>query len=251
MNFFYRILSPLFTVVFCLLLAQTQFFPWLADVSLDILFAVRGPKSTSQSIIIVGIDEQTLKGLGPWPFPRSVHARLLEKLGSARSIGFDLIFDHEDAQDTVFLEAITSSPPVSLAVATNYQGELLFPSEILSNHVRIGHIETLLGKDGVVRRVELEKWDRPVISATMLSPAGVDEVANNMNGSPTIINFYGPEFTFLSVSYIDVLQGKVDKDFFRDRLVMIGSQALALGDVHITPFSRKHPVPGVPPREIQ
>ncbi|MFW2368625.1 MAG: CHASE2 domain-containing protein, partial [Desulforhopalus sp.] len=245
MNFSYRILSPLFTIIFCLLLAQTHFFTWLGDASLDFLFAIRGPKATSQSIVIVGIDEQSLKELGPWPFPRSAHARLLENLGDARSIGFDLIFHNDDVYDTVFLEAIKRSPPVSLAIAKNYSGELLFPAKILVEHVSKGHIETLLGKDGLVRRVELRKWDLPVISAAMLTPERVNVFSKNIDDSPQIINFYGPEFTFLYVSYLDVINDKIDPAFFKDRFVMVGSQALALGDVHITPFSSKHPVPGV------
>lgn len=220
----------------------------MTEVGLDVLFKLRGERDTSQSIVIIGVDEQSLHELGSWPFPRQIHAKLLEHLKQSKAIGFDLIFAYDGVGDELFAQSIVDSPPIVMAAATDYQGRLLLPPESLQRGVSLGHIETRLGGDGVVRRVELVKFNLPVLSLAM---ANLDEDVKFellAEAPELLINFYGPEFTFLYLSYSDVVKGNYPLDFFKDRYVLVGAKALAMGDVHISPFSRKIPVPGV---EIQ
>jgi CHASE2 domain-containing sensor protein len=53
-----------------------------------------GGQPTPDDIIIVAIDDQSLEALGPWPWSRSVHARLLDRLAAAkpRVIAYDVLF---------------------------------------------------------------------------------------------------------------------------------------------------------------
>jgi signal transduction histidine kinase/CHASE2 domain-containing sensor protein len=243
---FKRIWEVVIAIFVCSLFFQTSFFPWLSDVSLDLLFKSRGVKETSQAIVIVGIDEESLEKFGPWPFPRSTHALLLEQFKDAKAIGFDLIFSHPDSEDIKLSEAIDNSPPVAMALASNYQGKVLQPATVFLKRAKLGHIETELGTDGIVRRIQLLKLNVPVLAAAMAEADGVSFLGNSLDSAPSrLINFYGPEFTFLYLSYSDVLEGRYGKQFFKDRYILVGSNAIALGDVHITPFSKKHPVPGV------
>ena len=50
-------------------------------------------------IIIIAIDDESLNDLGRWPWPRSTHARLINKLNleAPRAIGLDIIFSEPDA----------------------------------------------------------------------------------------------------------------------------------------------------------
>lgn len=241
-----RIWEVLIALIICVFIFQTRFFPWLSDVSLDLLFKSRNIRETSQSIVIVGIDEQSLESYGPWPFPRSTHALLLTRLREAKAIGFDLIFSHPDSGDAQLSQAIENSPPVVMAIASNYQDTVLIPANIFKDKVKLGHIETELGTDGIVRRVQLHKLNVPVLAAAMAEVGNVQLPANSTDRSLSrLINFYGPEFTFMYLPYSEVLKGAYDYQFFKDRYVLVGSNALALGDVHITPYSKKHPVPGV------
>ncbi|MCP4298781.1 MAG: CHASE2 domain-containing protein [Proteobacteria bacterium] len=240
-----KIISPLLVLLVCAVLAQTSFFPWLPGLGLDICFKLRGVQQTSQSIIIIGIDEQSLETIEPWPFPRALHAELLTRLQLAKSVGFDVLFPALPGDEYLFSNAVENAPQVSVAVASDYQGKLLAPALALKQRVKVGHIETELGGDGIIRRVHLVKHDLPVLSVAMVKDIGVN--SSEQEGS-RLINFYGPEFTFLYVSYSDVLEGSYEQEFFKDRYVLVGSQALGLGDVHITPYSNLHPIPGV---EIQ
>jgi adenylate cyclase len=47
---------------------------------------------------IVDIDEESLKRIGQWPWPRTVLAELVDKLGEngAAAIGFDIVFPEPD-----------------------------------------------------------------------------------------------------------------------------------------------------------
>jgi signal transduction histidine kinase/CHASE2 domain-containing sensor protein len=223
----------------------------LSDKALDILFQLRGPIEPSQEIIIIGVDEESLAALGAWPFPRKHHAELLERLTQARVIGFDILFSEPTAQDELLSAAIKSSPPVILATAHNYQHRILYPVSSLSGYFGIGHIEIILSRDGIVREAHAfqhtEQSSLPAFAPALLKGAGINETLS-LSGKPILINHYGPEITFLYLSYLDVLQGTIPEVFFKDRFVLIGAEALGIGDSHVTPFSREYPTPGV---EIQ
>jgi len=241
-----RVWEVVIIICICLTVLGTGFLPWLTEVGLDLLFKSRPLRATSQSIVIIGIDEEAIQQYGPWPFPRSIHAQLLEKLQGAKTVGFDLIFSQPSPDDASLEDAIQTGPPVAMAIASSYQGTLLQPKGIFSAKVKLGHIETERGTDGLIRRVQLQKFNVPVLAASMAESGGGKSVHGSAPYSPSLlINFYGPEFTFLYLSYGDVLKGEFAEEFFRDRYVLIGSKALALGDVHITPYSQKHPIPGV------
>jgi adenylate cyclase len=51
------------------------------------------------------------------------------------------------------------------------------------------------------------------------------------------INFRGPAKTYPTIPYYRVFRGEVAPEAFRDKIVLIGATAVALHDVHQTPFS--------------
>jgi CHASE2 domain-containing sensor protein len=78
-----------------LTLTQLPLVSLLELKSLDLLFLLRGRLSPPPEIIIVAIDEPSFAEISrQWPWPRSIHARLVEHLnkGGARVIGFDVLF---------------------------------------------------------------------------------------------------------------------------------------------------------------
>ncbi len=225
----------------------------LSDKALDILFLLRGPTEPSQEIIIIGVDEESLDVLGAWPFPRKHHADLLKKLTQAKVIGFDVLFSETTEQDELFSASIKSAPPVILPAAHNYQNRILYPAPSLSGYWGVGHIEIILSRDGVVREANTlqhtGKNPLPTFASAILAGAGIQAKQDlSTSNQPILINHYGPEISFLYLSYVDVLQGTIPEDFFKDRFVLIGVKALGIGDSHITPFSKQYPTPGV---EIQ
>ena len=236
------------SLLFIILLYFSNLFSGLSETALDTLFLLRGERTPSPSLAIIGIDDPSLQQLGPWPFSRATHAKLLHHLGQAGVLGLDILFSESAGEDSVLNAALQQKPPVVLAVAHGYSKRLQKPAPGLTNYTGIGHIETLLGSKGVVRKVKLvQKNGLAALSVVMLEVQGLKTDITDIS-VPQIINYYGPEFSFPYYSYLDVLAGKYPAEFFRDKVVLVGAQALGLGDVHVTPFVQHHPMPGV---EIQ
>jgi adenylate cyclase len=64
----------------------------------DLMFKVRGEIRGDENIIIVDIDEKSLKALGQWPWSRDKVARLLQNLADyeAGIVGLDIVFAEPD-----------------------------------------------------------------------------------------------------------------------------------------------------------
>lgn len=61
-----------------------------------------------------------------------------------------------------------------------------------------------------------------------------------------LLNFFGPPGHFQRISYVDVLLGNYPKDFFKQKIVLVGATAVGLGDVLPTTVSAmSQPMPGV------
>ena len=66
----------------------------LESASLDLRFKVRGERPAGSEIVLVAIDEKSLKEVGRWPWSRDQQARLVEAIGAdgAKVIGLDVIY---------------------------------------------------------------------------------------------------------------------------------------------------------------
>ena len=64
----------------------------------DFMFVSRGELPKSKHVVIVDIDEKSLKKYGQWPWSRDIFAKLLYKLGDASAgiIGLDIVFAEKD-----------------------------------------------------------------------------------------------------------------------------------------------------------
>ncbi|MGD9947485.1 MAG: CHASE2 domain-containing protein [Desulfobulbus sp.] len=243
-----RLTVPLFSLILFGLLAAGGLLARLDQTGLDLLFRLRGPQPPDQRIVLIGVDEISLLQLGAWPFPRRLHGQLLNRLRLARAIGFDFLFPEPSRDDALFSQAMTQGPPVILPLAHERDGRLAKPNPDLHGFAATGHIETLLAGDGLVRRVNLTNAPGAPPFALALLAAARMTVMLPIKANAAIINYYGPEESFLWLSYAEVLAGKYPEDFFKSRLVLIGARAIGLGDSHVTPFTRERPTAGM---EIQ
>ncbi|MRR08169.1 MAG: CHASE2 domain-containing protein, partial [Deltaproteobacteria bacterium] len=62
------------------------------------MFRWRGADPITGQVIIIDIDEKSLREVGQWPWPRDIVARLVTSINAARpkSIGFDIVFAEKD-----------------------------------------------------------------------------------------------------------------------------------------------------------
>lgn len=98
----YKVLLVLFVLISTLLSSAYLFLPahfQSLDARIrDFYFKVRGAQKVSNEIVIVDIDEKSIKALGQWPWERNKVATILNNLqdGDAKIIGLDIIFSEAD-----------------------------------------------------------------------------------------------------------------------------------------------------------
>ena len=116
----------------------------------------------AQDIAIIGIDEQSLKQIGRWPWKRSIHATLLNRLtaAGAKVVLLDIILTERDtgdaAGDRVLAEAIrhngrTILPITMDAIEGVTTGEALPAAEFAAGAASLSHVSLELDPDGVLR----------------------------------------------------------------------------------------------------
>ncbi len=250
----------------------------------DYWFKLRGERPPGEEIIIVAIDEKSIDKLGPLPWPRSVHARLLDVLKESRVVGFDLLFDvpGEPAADMMFSDAVKRNGGVTLASTFKYESDggqwyqrLLSPIKPLAaGSAGIGFINMPEDIDGVIRditTVDINTFKRPYpclglavalaydgLNPNSLRQAGPGLLQAGDRALPVdrshkmLLNFWGGANTFETLSYADVLAGNVPPGAFKDKIALVGNTSPLAKDDFRTPFSSsnlvlsgKPPTPGV------
>ena len=71
----------------------------------EILFNIRGEIPTSDKVVIIDIDEESINALGQWPFNRTSMAQVIANLSNANAgiIGMDIIFSEKDRSSPAFM----------------------------------------------------------------------------------------------------------------------------------------------------
>jgi len=79
-------------------ISQSPFFENLNNKITDAFFLIRGEIRPSDNIVIVDIDEKSLRELGQWPWSRDMVAKVLQNLTNSEVgiIGLDIVFAEAD-----------------------------------------------------------------------------------------------------------------------------------------------------------
>jgi adenylate cyclase len=147
----------------------------------DLAWRVGASAQPERRIVVVDIDEASLKAVGPWPWPRTVTAELVDRLNAAGAAiqVFDIGFSDPKDGDAALATALSRGPVVlgqvfSLDRATTPEtGEVAgrlqrdgCPSfapqgfgaygtapELLGSAPAVGHMTPRIENDGVVRQL--------------------------------------------------------------------------------------------------
>lgn len=230
-------------------------------------------RPASDAIVIVAIDDKSIEALGRWPWRRSVLAATVDRIAAAgpRAIGLDVIMSEPDSRypedDAAFAGSLARArATVVLPAFVDLAGdEVKVRSPLAALQADIGHINVTVDTDGVAREVFLEEGSldagsnlrhfsvqiakafRPDAAASVrVEPAIVAERGGWQRRDRLRIPYVGPPGSFMQVSVIDVLDGKVSPDLFHGKAILIGATATGLGDYLSTPVSRDgHAMSGV------
>lgn len=211
------------------------------------------PLPVDPRILLVTIDDQSLKKLGQWPWPRSVHADLIDRLSAARPAGilFDVIFSEpgEAADDQRLADAVCKAGNVLLPTASSdAPDEQLLP--LLKCAKGMGQINVEADNDGVVRSLYMREgppgntlaqlaWLAYTLTGQTSPMPGLAKAPDGQHWhrEHAVRVPYTAQGHFPSVSYVSVLQGEVPADVLRGRLILVGATAYGMGDRFVTPLS--------------
>lgn len=220
-------------------------------------------------VVIVDVDEPSMDAVGQWPWPRGIHARLIDRLHAwgARAVVFDMVFadPSNDADDAALAAAIGRAGNVLLASyptgGTEVRGSEAHEAWVMplsSLGAAHGSAGMPLDPDKHVRRLPPRTWGaEPSLSwATFerIAPGRSAELMREL-GSGALMRIAGPPGTYPTVSYAsvldDVLDPRVDATFhpekgvsshqelFNGAVVLVGSSAPILHDVFPAPFAAR------------
>jgi adenylate cyclase len=149
-----------------------------------------------------------------------VEANIAKLANAAASYGF--IDIHPDADDTLR----------HALLMVRYQDQDYFPA---------------LGFEAVRLYEKIPDQD----IAAYIGPNGLDRirlgkhVVHHVRDGSALINYTGPYRTYSQYSMWDVMSGNLAPDTFRDKIVLVGGTAIAIGDIRTTPFASQDPYMGV------
>ncbi|SFB59665.1 adenylate cyclase [Rhizobium sp. NFR07] len=211
------------------LIARLPAWPLVDARVFDYVSTIGAPAAPDGGPVIVAIDEPSFSEIQTqWPWPRSIHARLIEALraAGAKVIGMDIIFAEPSlsAEDATLTAAL--GPDVVLAgdetLVTSPQADQfvrVLPMQMFSDALALSGIASVaLDRDGVLRR--MPAYDDG-FAAMIAIAAGLE-----VNPPPewALIQTYGPTRTYPTVSYYQALDPDqfLPPGFFKDRVVIVG-----------------------------
>jgi diguanylate cyclase (GGDEF)-like protein len=261
---------------------------WLAGVTTALLLAWLNPPAvrrldllaydlmlptltaSAQPPVVVAIDDASLAALGRWPWPRDLHAQMIDRLreAGASAIGVAVLFSEPDtlnpASDAALAAAIARQGKVVLAVAPAQQADgriaaaPLLPTLFLADTKTppsLGQVDVEMDLDGQARGIHLMagngQADTPALALAVLQQTGpsaawdgllpVDAETRPATSWVRDHEILLPRVRGLpTLSFASALQSPHALDIVRGRAVFIGITASGLGGEVATPLAGNH-----------
>jgi adenylate cyclase len=267
----------------------------------NILKAPLPPKD----VVIVVIDEKSVREIGRWPWRRDVTAELIDRIADAKPkvIGIDIMFTERESAETDERLAKAIKRAGNIVLATRFDvpeggkvvtrphdiPDFLWDSQFmevntvkgipwkifavtpesvmpslaeLSSAATLGHVYSLPDLDGSLRfeilylnygddcypqfalQIARLALDVGMKNMILYGGAGVKLgdrfIPTDIQGR-VVINYRGKEHTFEYLSASDVIKGRTSSDNLRNKIVLLGTTAVATYDQKVTPFSANMP----------
>ncbi len=197
-------------------------------------------RPASGGIVIVQIDARSLRELGVWPWPRTYHAEVLDRLlqAGASEVAIDIDFSTRSTEDADRALAAALARAGSRAILPTFRqaaspeavAGAVFdtsPRFAFSEHVQIGSTNISPASDGLIRSISdvqvIDGVRRPAMFALLAGPSAILDRTFD-------IDFAIDPATIPRLSYVDVLRGDFAAGLIAGKKVVLGATAAELGD---------------------
>lgn len=204
------------------------------------------PRAATGEIAFVAIDQESLRQIGVWPWPRSVHARLIDALvaNDAADIVFDIDFSSRSTpgEDERLLDALraaggsvvfpTFAQPDRVDASGMARLARTLPHAMFRDDTWLGSVQVVPDANGHVHSHALGvRVDDEIIPSVAAILAGVPD----MKTDRFRIDFSIDPGSVPTYSVADLLAGNVPDGALRDKSVIVGAHALELRDTFAVP----------------
>lgn len=239
-------------------------------------------KPAHEDIVILGIDDWSLSHLGRWPWKRDVIAEVLEilKTGEPAAVGVDIIYSEKSQDPNDDKALVKAAKDFNGLVFSGYctfqrntsDGNLAIlnitePFDDLRKVSDFAIINVVPDNDGILRWAFVKIGDgnktyhgfsyeiyKHYCEKMGLIPVSTDNIpTDNYNrlyidySSRTGLMEGDTQIGDLEhISIYDLLNGEIDPEYFRDRIVLIGATSMGIpDDYYFTPISPQSPTYGL------
>ncbi len=230
-----------------LLLTRLGLVASLEPLTQHFLFKVRGSQPWNEEIVLIKIDEASIKALGWFPWQRDRYAQLIQQLTAAdvETIAFNILFSEATAEDQALAQAMEDHGQVLLASAWYKQQTPLMP------HPRLGHQAAAIGhmtqvSNALPATVEPYIDEQPAlaIATAQVHQLGQGELKLLAVDRPLLPHWPGPVEELQQYSFIDILEERIPKAALRGKIALIGMTAEGF-DPLISPIEPSQPASGI------
>lgn len=237
-----RLVAILFAIAATFILFLAGIVPAIEQTNRDVR-SILFERSASGQVAVIEMDSQSLHAIGSWPWPRTVHADIINELSDkgASQIAFDVDFSSRSSEkaDRVLADMITGiEAQIILATfrqkTSNQSNEYSenLPLESFRTNALLGsvnvHPDELGQVSGYSYGTRISGTPRPSLAAVMTNFNGEIDQSFLIDQSINLASV--PRF-----SAIDIVNKKVARDQIEGRNFIIGATAIELGDHYATP----------------
>lgn len=216
------------------LLAMSPLGTALDHLAYDLNFLFEA-KTNPAEVVVIAIDEPSFQELNQtWPWPRSMHARLVEALfdAGATAVVLDLIFAEPSPDDAVLAATLRKRGPVVLATDTERRQAAGFEriisvqplADFQTAQVLLGSAALPVDADGFVRRFGSPGSRGEASLAAAAAQAFGMSSRKNPSPSVQLINYIGAAGALPQYSYYQALAPAkfLPPGALADKLVFVG-----------------------------
>jgi diguanylate cyclase (GGDEF)-like protein len=207
----------------------------------DWRFSLASQPASGQTVFI-DIDSASLNAVGVWPWPRSVHAQLLDELMAlgAGKVAFDIDFSvaSDEQSDAEFERALADAGGYALLAAFQQQAigsdepAVNLPLPRFAQHADPVSVNVNLDPDGIVRSYPLGMWLDGQWVPSIASVFG--NLAATYYGQ-FVIDYAIDPASVPRISAHDLLEHRVAEAQIAGKQVIIGASAIELRDFFVVP----------------
>jgi PAS domain S-box-containing protein len=202
------------------------------------------PRDASGKVVVVAIDSPSIAAFGVWPWPRTLHAKLLNALDAAGAgeVAFDVDFSSASTPDAdkSFADSLRSAGgsvilPAFKQFARDGERQRVHinrPLPIFSDVSWTAWVNVSPDAEGTVRRYP---FGGSISGEALPSIAALLAGSQRSDGGYFHLDFGIRVKSIPVVSFADVVAGSVAPAALRDKKIIVGGTAIELGDRFLVP----------------